>query len=139
MLVLPMVLGSVLLWVLPVERRHFLIHASAVLGLTGLAYSLGELPTSFIKRRLRLDSSEQRHDLFGVFLYVLEQLDSVCAGLLVLFLVTDPALSPRWIILTGGVIGLAVKVCVDCVLHVFGYKKTASKPWLMNTKTSRRA
>lgn len=137
MVALPVVFGSVLLWVFQVDRQHFFIHPLAALGLVGLAYSLGELPTSFIKRRLGLSSSEQRHDALGVCLYILEQLDSVFAVALVLFLVTDPVSSPRWIILTGSLIGLAIKICLDFMLYTLGYKKTTSRPWLMSTKTSR--
>jgi CDP-diglyceride synthetase len=58
-----------------------------VAGLLGLGYALGELPNSFVKRRLGIGPGQKAGGLVGVLFVLIDQVDSVAFGLLLLALV----------------------------------------------------
>jgi CDP-2,3-bis-(O-geranylgeranyl)-sn-glycerol synthase len=90
----------------------------ALLGLTlGLAYSLAELPNSFVKRRLGIAPGAQTAGR-RTTQFVLDQLDSVVGVVAVLAIfVRDPA-----VLVATVPLGLALHVVADCLLYVFHVK-----------------
>jgi hypothetical protein len=84
----------------------------------GAAYSIAELPNSFVKRRLGI-SPGARSFRHAAMQYVADQGDSAlgCALALLLF-VDDPAL-----LATVFAIGFALHAAVDALLYVFGVKQ----------------
>ncbi|MBM4253004.1 MAG: CDP-archaeol synthase [Deltaproteobacteria bacterium] len=78
----------------------------------GLAYMLGELPNSFIKRRLNIAAGANGKGLIGVFFRVFDQLDSVVAALLFISL-TVPFDRFAW------ATALSIGYCVHVVFNVF--------------------
>ena len=82
--------------------------------LLGLGTVLGELPNSFLKRRIGLAPGQQRRSVSGVLLTVLDQGD-VVLGILVL-------LAPVWLMSVPQLIAAFVVVAaVHVVLNVVGF------------------
>ncbi|MGO9972436.1 MAG: CDP-archaeol synthase [Solirubrobacteraceae bacterium] len=59
-------------------------HPAVSSGLLGLATWVGELPNSFIKRRLGIPPGQQRHSTTGVIVSIIDQADWVPSGALML-------------------------------------------------------
>ena len=83
------VAGAVLLYRLPAYRRRLPAGAAAagplrVGALLGLALWAGELPNSFVKRRLGIAPGKQRRSATGVAISVFDQFDWVPLAALVL-------------------------------------------------------
>jgi hypothetical protein len=96
-----------------------LIGLSPLLGAClGCAYSVAELPNSFVKRRLGI-SPGARSFRHAATQYVADQGDSAlgCSLALLLF-VHDPAL-----LATVFALGLALHAAIDALLYVFGVKQ----------------
>jgi hypothetical protein len=100
-------------------------HDTLALGaLFGLAYSLAELPNSFVKRRLGIEPGviSSRGSLLQ---YTLDQGDSVIGGALVLVL---------WLHLSLGVVvlatlsGLVLHAVFDQAMYAFGVKHVDTSP-----------
>jgi dolichol kinase len=98
--------------------------AALVLGIAlGLGYSLGELPNSFLKRRLEI--APGGHALRGAGLqYVVDQADSAVGVVLgLLFFVRDPG-----VLALAFTCGLGVHVVADCLFYTFGVKQRETAP-----------
>lgn len=95
-------------------------NSAIVFGLLlGLGYSLGELPNSFIKRRLRIAPGARPAGNSRILFYLADQMDSVVGVVLLVGIVYAPPLS--WVIsllLVGGVI----HILFDRLLYVTGVK-----------------
>ncbi len=61
-------------------------------ALAGLGYVIGELPNSFIKRRLGISAGAAAGGGLGVLFWTIDQVDSVGGVLLILLLVWTPSL-----------------------------------------------
>ena len=90
--------------------------STLALGLAvGLGYSLGELPNSFLKRRLGITPGERR----SAVQYLVDQADSAFGvALALLFYVHDPA-----VLACVVVSGFALHALADALFHVFGVKQ----------------
>jgi CDP-diglyceride synthetase len=96
--------------------------------LLGLGYSLGELPTSFLKRQFGVEPGGQERGAKGILFYGLEQVDSVVGSLIVAwFLLTLTTIE----VLTLFVIGTGLHLTLDLVLHFRGYKTKSDKPFYL--------
>jgi 1-acyl-sn-glycerol-3-phosphate acyltransferase len=94
---------------------------AATLGLLmGLGYSLGELPNSFIKRRLKILPGSRPAGPRGVIFYLVDQADSVAGVTLLLWLVIEP---PARVLLELFAVGSLVHVVFDLLLDLFEVKK----------------
>ena len=99
----------------------------------GLGYSLGELPTSFLKRRLSMPAGKQEKGVKGVFFYSLEQIDSVIGALIIAqFLVPLNITANSLLFITG----VAFHLALDLVLYFRGYKTNLDKPFYLKQETS---
>lgn len=58
-----------------------------VCGVCGLGYVLGELPNSFLKRRIGITPGKTSRGVIGTFFLLLDQSDSVIAALLLVWLI----------------------------------------------------
>jgi CDP-diacylglycerol--serine O-phosphatidyltransferase len=92
--------------------------------LIGFGYAVAELPNSFIKRQLSINSGEKENNrAYGVFLLV-DQIDSV-VGAIIILLVIYPAsfILCLSILIIGGLLHFSI----DSYLHKYGYKKLLNK------------
>jgi CDP-archaeol synthase len=112
-------IAAVALARLPSYRRRLpepIAHANPVIvgGLLGLASWLGELPNSFIKRRVGIPPGEQLQSPAGLLFSIVDQADWVPIAALLI--------RPIWKISlreTAGVFGLAIAVHVP--VNLIGY------------------
>jgi hypothetical protein len=87
--------------------------------LVGLGYSLGELPNSFLKRRLGVRETSPAAGILRPLLRILDQVDSVIGSLLFLPVIYHPYL---FLVLALFLAGTTLHVLVDISLYLFGYK-----------------
>lgn len=100
-----------------------------ILGfLLGLGYSLGELPTSFIKRQFSLEPGRQEKGIKGFLFYVLEQVDSIIGALVIGVLLLPLEIFELVILFT---IGAFLHLVLDLLLHFKGYKSGTDKPFFL--------
>lgn len=104
------------------ELRISALLAGAV---AGLGYSLGELPTSFFKRRTGIPASRQGTGVKGALFYFLEQGDSVFGALICVNFLADLTIIQNLAIFVSGFL---LHVIVDSLLYFAGYKKTLPLP-----------
>ena len=96
--------------------------------LLGLGYSLGELPTSFIKRRFSLGPGRQEKGIKGFLFYVLEQVDSIIGALIIGILILTLGIFELVLLFT---IGALLHLIIDLLLHFKGYKANIDKPFFL--------
>jgi len=97
-------------------------------GLIGFMYCLGELPTSFLKRRVDILPSDQASGWKGLLFYILEQTDSVGFAAITAKYIGLLSLSDTGVII---VLGVGLHVGIDTLLYIVGYKKRLSPPGLL--------
>lgn len=108
-------------WPLPgLDRAPVWIGFVAAMG-----YCLGELPTSFLKRRWNIGPSQQAGGVAGVTFYAMEQSDSILGAVLGANLVVPLTPIQNGILI---ILGTGLHILVDFGLYVFGYKKNLAKP-----------
>jgi hypothetical protein len=95
-------------------------------GITGIGYSIAELPTSFIKRRMNIAPSGQAAGFIGYLLYILDQSDSVLGSVIALN-ISVRGIAPIQNLIIA-VVGISIHIFLDILLHKFGYKITQAKP-----------
>ncbi|MBT7552887.1 CDP-archaeol synthase [bacterium] len=88
--------------------------------LLGLGYAVGELPNSFIKRRLGIQSSQSNYQGRNIIFYLFDQIDSILGALLFICLVYNASILLLVYIL---IIGSLLHYLVDEILHHYSYKK----------------
>lgn len=104
---------------------------SAVMGewwigvVTAVGYCLGELPTSFIKRRWNIGPSQQGKGMTGAIFYVLEQCDSILGAVAAANLAIPLTASQNGILIISGT---GLHILIDFGLYLFGYKRGLAKP-----------
>lgn len=86
----------------------------ALLGLVlGLGYGLGELPNSFLKRRLAIEPGQARAGVVGALFVLLDQADSVLAALGL-----GLCLGLPWAVFLAGVVSLtALHLLLNAALY----------------------
>ncbi|MBT6691004.1 CDP-archaeol synthase [Candidatus Parcubacteria bacterium] len=89
--------------------------------LIGLGYALGELPNSFIKRRLHIGASQSNYKGFKKIFYLIDQVDSVVGALILLYVVYQPSIN---LVLSILIISSLLHLLIDSYLHKFSYKKS---------------
>jgi hypothetical protein len=87
--------------------------------LMGFGYALGELPNSFIKRRLGIAPGTGPDGMAGGVCYVFDQVDSVLGVVLLLWAIYAP---PAGVLLALLAAGSVVHIVFDQCLYVFGVK-----------------
>jgi hypothetical protein len=87
--------------------------------LAGLAYALGELPNSFVKRRLHIQPGDRPGGIGGIVAYAVDQADSVAGIVLLMRLVYAP---PRGVLTSIFIWGTLVHIVIDLSLYLFGVK-----------------
>lgn len=92
----------------------------------GLGYSLGELPNSFIKRKLSISEGVTPKNYLGIFTYSIDQIDSILGAILAVFIVYKPS---NQLIILLFFIGTILHIIIDYILYCVGYKKALSKPF----------
>jgi hypothetical protein len=85
----------------------------------GLGYVLGELPNSFLKRRLGVAAGD-RSPRFGSLQYVADQVDSVIGCLIALRTFHRPT---RAEVISAAVLGSALHIGIDRSLYTLGVKR----------------
>jgi hypothetical protein len=68
-------------WGAPDGVLSYVFGYAGVNAILGLGYALGELPNSFIKRRLRIEPGRMSTGLIGALFFLIDQADSVVAAL----------------------------------------------------------
>ena len=104
---------------------EFMMNPGRAAGLgavMGLGYALGELPNSFIKRRLDIAPGGNPGGLAGTICYVADQADSVLGVTLLLALLYAP---PAEVLLALLAAGSAVHIVFDQCLYLTGVKHRA--------------
>jgi hypothetical protein len=102
-------------------------------ALFGLGYSVGELPTSFIKRQLGIKIGRQEKGLKGFIFYSLEQIDSITGALIVAqFLVSINIVENLFLF----IIGTGLHLFIDLALYFRGYKRNLDKPFYLKSQTN---
>jgi hypothetical protein len=94
--------------------------------LLGLGYSLGELPNSFVKRRLRIAPGARPAGSSRILFYLTDQMDSVIGVVLLVGIVYAPPLN--WVIsllLVGGL----VHILFDRLLYATRVKGRETSPF----------
>jgi len=86
----------------------------------GFGYSLGELPNSFLKRRLEMGTRHVLPYPYSGLFRIFDQIDSVIGSLVALFFVYDPS---KTLVCFLFLFGTALHVLVDVMLYRIGYKK----------------
>lgn len=88
--------------------------------LLGLAYSLFELPNSFLKRRLGITPGKTISGFFKAFFVFLDQADSIFGCALVVWLFYDLGI---WLYLLYVLIGAVTHIIFNMVLYFAGLRK----------------
>lgn len=105
-------------WLFPNSPSRWF--AAGLGAVTGLGYALGELPNSFLKRRLGLSESSIRFGRGHFVFNILDQVDSVTGAIIALAFVQPVTLSLAvWLFMCGTLVHLFL----DGVLYFVGYKK----------------
>ena len=86
----------------------------------GLGYVLGELPNSFVKRRLGIVAGKTGHGFFGWLFFLIDQADSIIAGLLLAVLLFG--LSIRLFII-GTLVLTTVHLALNILLFLIRIRK----------------
>lgn len=93
-------------------------------AILGFGYSLGELPNSFLKRRLGIREGTSTSGFLRVLFYFFNQTDSIIGALIFLTILYPPSVS---LVIILFLIGTLLHVFVDVSLYNFGYKKNLLK------------
>jgi 1-acyl-sn-glycerol-3-phosphate acyltransferase len=118
---------------LGVVAHTFMALPSFWLGLVmGIAYILGELPNSFIKRQLGVAPGKSSQRLQGLQ-YVVDQADSVIAVCVALVLTYS---IPAQLALALFCVGVVVHIVFDHAMHLLGAKKRWDDPPLAGIRVS---
>lgn len=117
-------------WLIPFDTEYFRAPPLATGFLLGLFYSAGELPTSFLKRRLDVQPSTHRYDATGWWLYILEQADSILAVLIAAFFLLHIGRLSMPIIVGCTLLGILLHIAIDLWLYAQGYKRPNHRPAL---------
>lgn len=88
--------------------------------LVGAAYSLGELPNSFLKRRFLIGEGSKGSGPIGTFFSALDIVDSVVASVLVISILNDATPSLFFAMLLTGCL---IHVLTDAYMRLSGLKK----------------
>src|SRR3989344_6141895 len=104
-------------------------------AIVGLGYSLGELPTSFLKRRAGIAPSRQGGGIKGVVFYFLEQGDSVFGALICANFLVELTIIQNVAIFVSGFL---LHLVVDGWLYFTGYKKTLPLPAFLKILSGRK-
>lgn len=123
MIILPSFFLALFVHIFRLSQDRFIYPAYITGALLGLAYSLGELPTSFLKRQSGIQPSGHVSGTPGWFFYVLEHIDSVSAVMVALpFLFI---LSPKDVamLVFAFAAGVVLHISIDIALYRWGYKK----------------
>ncbi len=88
--------------------------------LIGLGYSLGELPNSFVKRRLRVHPGSRPGGPGSLLFYFIDQTDSVAGIILFVWAVYGP---PVQVLFELFAVGSLVHIAFDMLLYLFEVKK----------------
>jgi len=99
--------------------NYDLINPFALALALTLGYNLGELPTSFIKRRLNIPSSYLPKNKGAFIFLVVEQLDSVLGAIIGLNLVAPQTQITNFLILA---VGATTHAVIDFLLYRVGVK-----------------
>ena len=90
------------------------IHFNILVGfLFGLTYMICELPNSFIKRRLGIQSGKTDKGLKGILFFVIDQIDSLIGVFFVLMLLNGMSLSRYFLYLF---IGALTHIIINLIL-----------------------
>lgn len=89
--------------------------------LLGLGMTLGELPNSFLKRRLEISPGKKRGGLFGIAFFLFDQVDLTIGIWIFLLLLIRP--SPL-LVLWSFPLTIVVHVLVSSVGYLFQMRKT---------------
>ena len=90
-------------------------------ALFGLAYAVFELPNSFLKRRLRIQSGEHAKGVKGVFFFILDQIDSLVGCAVVIGVLTDASF---WHLVQYVILGALVHIFVNLLLMALHARKS---------------
>jgi CDP-diglyceride synthetase len=93
-------------------------------AMLGLGYCAGELPNSFVKRRLGIPPGDSARRL-GWLQYIVDQTDSVAGCLIALRLVYRPR---RVELGLAAVLGAGAHVAVDLLMRAIGLRAAAPSP-----------
>ena len=109
------------LWVL---NFYFLIDLKFHTFLSGMVlgffYSLGELPNSFLKRRLGIKESILPKNKFYIIFKILDHIDSILGAIFGLFIIYNPS---KILIINLFILGSLLHFIVDLILRKYSYKK----------------
>lgn len=89
--------------------------------LLGLGMTVGELPNSFLKRRLNISPGRQERGLLGVIFFLFDQIDLTIGIWIFLFFIIKPSLM---LVLYSFLLTLILHILVSGVGYMLGMRKT---------------
>jgi len=107
-------------WGAPDGLACYVIGYAGVNAVMGLGYALGELPNSFIKRRLAIDAGKMSRGAVGALFFLIDQADSVVAALLL----GSVVFGFSWQVVVAGSLSLtALHLAINGSLYVVKVRK----------------
>ena len=88
--------------------------------LIGFVYMISELPNSFIKRRLNIDSGKTGKGIKGFLFFIIDQIDSLVGVMFVLFLFSNFSI---WKYFGYVVLGALTHITVNLILYFIKVRK----------------
>ena len=96
------------------ENENTLLYNLVIGGLIGLVYAILELPNSYIKRRMRINSGKRVNGAVGFLFKVYDQIDSIIGIVLIMVLAGNmPMEMYLFYIIEGGITHLML----NCLLY----------------------
>ena len=75
----------------------------------GFIYMISELPNSFVKRRLNIDSGKTGTGVVGILFFLIDQIDSLIGVMFILYIVAEISMAKYFMyVFVGGIIHLLV-------------------------------
>lgn len=88
--------------------------------LIGFVYMISELPNSFIKRRLNIDSGKTEKGMKGFLFFIIDQIDSLIGVMFVLFLFSNFSI---WKYFGYVALGALTHITVNLILYFTKVRK----------------
>ncbi len=110
--------GITMWWLNTILNIPLKFHAFISGAIIGFGYSLGELPNSFLKRRLGIKESEPAAGPMKIF-FLLDHTDSVVGSIISLFIIYSPSMALAAALFISGT---SLHLALDGALYRFSYK-----------------
>ncbi len=89
--------------------------------LLGIGMTAGELPNSFLKRKLDISPGGKKGGLYGIFFFLFDQVDLTIGIWICIFFLVKPSL---WFVLCSFILTFLLHITVSSVGYLLGMRKT---------------